>query len=142
MKKQLPAPRIYRTATWIKIVVLGAALLSPAAALSLWFKDEHTLLSLGGFGLALLALLGALDAFTTRVPLSEESIEIVANFRTRGFQRAAFSSVSWAKGCPISLHLVDGGKVELPGGLHGPEMQNTLRAWLARGFNKVPEGKT
>ncbi len=87
-----------------------------------------TWLSAAGIGLALFGIAGVGDVYTSRVTLTEEAMEIRSNFMLRSFPREAFTEIYWAKGCPVTLSLAAGGKVELP----HCDSPNTVRAWLKR----------
>lgn len=82
--------------------------------------------------LALLFLVGALDALTTRLRLYNDRLEMRKNFKTTVVRRADLKRVVAERGAPIALEFEAGGWLRLPetiSGLHG----NTLRAWLKQG---------
>lgn len=58
--------------------------------------------------------LGLISALSTRVEVKEEQLIICENLRTRIYARSEFKSVSWAKGCPVTLERHIGGNITLP----------------------------
>jgi len=93
--------------------------------------------AIGVFGLvglaifAVVGLLGILDILTMRVSISEEMIEVVNNGRRRTISRSEIESVSWAKGCGVSIKLKDENWLKLPNVFSNYQgAVNTLNAWL------------
>jgi Bacterial PH domain len=127
--KPIAGAIVYRSSRAMRLFLVFGLVAMSASAWSLVQKDGLTWLSAASIGLALFFVAGVGDGYTSRVTLTEEAIEIRSNFRRRTFPREAFTGVHWAKGCPVTLSLVAGGKVELP---HCGS-PNTLRAWLKRG---------
>ncbi len=118
---------VYRPARAVRLFVVLGLIATLASAYTLVRNDGLTWLSAAGIGLFFIAGVG--DAYTSRVTLTEAAIEIRSNFRLRSFPREAFTAVHWAKGCPVTLLLAAGGKIEL----RHCGSPNTVRAWLKRG---------
>jgi len=67
------------------------------------------------------------------VTLDLDKITFNHGFRRREIPRAKIESVTWAKGGGVSLKLVDGQWVGLPGvGRTSQGLTNSIRAWLKR----------
>jgi hypothetical protein len=75
------------------------------------------------------------DAITRRIVLGSDRIRIVSisNFQSRTIARVEVESVTWEKGCGVSIKLRDGKWVRLPSvGRNAQGLTNTIRAWLKR----------
>ena len=81
---------------------------------------------LGNFFLSIIAIA---DLMLSYISLGDTEFRMRQNFRTRVIPRENIECVSVAKGCPITLHLSDGGRVELPD-LAVQGLGNSLRAWI------------
>jgi len=98
-----PKRKEFRRPRWFATIPLVAAALCAVIAAE---RNHHQGLAFStlGFGcLVLLFLAAAVESTLGRVTLAEEALEIVSNFRLRAYPRNSFTSVSWAKGCPIAL---------------------------------------
>jgi hypothetical protein len=76
-----------------------------------------------------------LEVFTTRIVLASDSIRVVSvsDFLSRTIPRAEVDSVTWEKGCGVSLLLRSGEAIKLPGvGRNAQGLTNTIRAWIRR----------
>jgi hypothetical protein len=133
MKNRTFNRREFRAPKWIAVLLALGLLFPLAGVFSLYPREGISLWTISMATLAVLFLIGLLDVLISRIIINEESLEVVSNFRRRQYPRAAFSSVTWAKGCSVKLILRNGGHVQIPytvdGGL---PMANTLRAWLKR----------
>ncbi len=126
--------KTFRSSHTLIIAVSIAMLLFIAAALGTYITGGLTLLGIGGFGLAIFAVIAFIDTLLSRVTIFPEEVEIYANFRLRKYPRSAFVNATWAKGCPISLQFREGGWLKLPpvGSGSAQGMVNTLRAWIKK----------
>ncbi len=127
--KPIVGALVYRPSRALRLFVILGLIAMSASACYLVQNHGLTWVSVAGIGFALFSIAGVGDAYTSRVTLTEEAIEIRSNFKLRSFPRAAFTAVHWAKGCRVTLLLAAGGKVELP----YCGSPNTMRAWLKRG---------
>ncbi len=127
--KPIESAIVYRPSRALRLFVVFGLIAMSGSAYFLVQNDGLTWLSAASIGLVLFSIAGVGDAYTSRVTLTEEAIEIRSNFTLRSFPRKAFTEVHWAKGCRVTLLLAAGGKVELP----YCGSPNTVRAWLKRG---------
>lgn len=111
---------------WIVALIFVAILFWIVAGV-IFITRGFTLMTLGSIVVAVIGVLGLIDALISHVALTENSIEIFSNFRKRIIPRSSITSVSSEKGCPTSLKLNDEKWVKLPTCSPHP---NTLRAWL------------
>jgi hypothetical protein len=93
--------------------------------------DYHRLWIIPVFALG--GLFWLADVFTTRIVLGPQNIRIVSSLHSQTISRTKIDSVSWAKGCRVSLLLQDGTVVRLPNmGRTSQGLTNTVRAWLRK----------
>jgi len=105
----------------IAAIVLVIALWTTLSNEALWIRAVCWAI----FGLT---VLGAVDAATSFVKLGTTCLVYRANFRTREIKRKDIGLVSVEKGCPVTVCLKDGTKIQLPPiGQKG--IGNSLRAW-------------
>lgn len=69
------------------------------------------------------------DLMVSLISLGDIEIRIRTNFRTQIIPRGDIESVSAEKGCPITLLLKDGGRIELPD-LAVRGVGNSVTAWI------------
>ncbi|HSF17857.1 MAG TPA: hypothetical protein VLK65_20120, partial [Vicinamibacteria bacterium] len=126
-------PKVLRPAGWIKVLSLGAALLFVAGFVATYVSRGLNPIALGFAALSVLAILGVLEALTLRVVLDVDALRVSKLWSTKAYPRSDIRSVTWAKGCPVSLGLADGRWVRLPEvGTSSQGVVNTIRAWLKR----------
>lgn len=106
----------------LAVIVLGISIYSTAQDSELWVKAVC-------WGLFFLSLVGLAELFSSFVTLEDESFRMRKNFRVTSIPRADIESVAAAKGCPITLVLQDGSRVDVPD-LGGQGIDKSLRAWL------------
>jgi hypothetical protein len=68
----------------------------------------------GFLALSVMGSLGVAEVLFGRIELGDDHIAVRGLFQRRRYPRAEVTSVSWAKGCPVSLGLSDGTWVKLP----------------------------
>ena len=104
-----PSRKEFRSPRWLAAIPLAAAVFCCVFAVELYLRQGLTLSCFGASCFVLLLLVGSLELFLSRVTLTDQSLEIFSNFRLRAYPRGSFTSVSWAKSCPISLSTTRGG---------------------------------
>jgi hypothetical protein len=83
---------------------------------------------------SIIACAGIMEAFLTRVVLTEGALRIVRPFRHESYPRSEIVSVTWEAGCPVAIKVASGGWVRLPPvGRTNQGVVNSIRAWLKRG---------
>jgi hypothetical protein len=123
----------YRPAHWLLLLTgataaffLVLAVVALALSVPLWQRVSATVMMI-------VAVLGVADVASRRLCLTSTGIDYVANFRSRSIPRSEIHSVTWAKGCGVSLKLINGGWVHLPDvGHNSQSLTNSIRAWLNR----------
>jgi len=115
----------------VAVCLTGVILLS--IHLPFGIADKHRLWIVPCYALG--GLLWLADVFLTRIVLGPDSLRLVSatEFKSRTIPRAEIDTVTWEKGCGVSLILRDGTGVRLPGvGRNAQGLTNTIRAWLKR----------
>jgi hypothetical protein len=112
------------------LCAVGALFLGTLAALTL---------SSEGLSIAVVACsifsvvcgLATVDALTSRVELSDETLVVVTNLRKRVYPKSAFRAVAWAESAPPSLQFWGGEWLQLPRIMpNGMGPANSIKAWL------------
>ena len=130
---QVLRPNAGVRALCVPIYLTGVLLLT--VHLPFGIPDRHRLWVVPVFALG--GLFWLAHVFTTRIVLGTESIRIVSSLQSQTVSRTKIDSVSWAKGCRVSLLLQDGTVVRLPNmGRTSQGLTNTIRAWLTK--SEVP----
>jgi hypothetical protein len=115
------------------ITVTGAALLIATGAVVAYRSEGLTLLTAGLMALAVLGMLGIVEAATTRIVLTDEDVETGSVWSRRRYRAADVASVAWEGGAGVALKLTSGGWAKLPEmGYNSLGLANTLRAWVKR----------
>ncbi len=114
------------------VVVLGMTVGAFVVGLEWWYRFGFVAFS-GLFAFAFVEL-GRIH-----VTLDLKKITFDHGFRRREIPRSEIESVTWAKGAGVSLKLVDGRWVRLPGvGRTSQGLTNSIRAWLKRTGHEMP----
>lgn len=122
----------FRNPRWMTVLAASAAVASWVAAWAL-HGSEATWIVIFFIGLGLAAALAAYEAGVARLELGGEGLTLKTGFRERSIAKGEIESVSWAGGCPVTLHLVGGELVRLPSfGESSPGLSNSIRAWHGR----------
>jgi len=118
---------------WIKFGTAIASVVCSAIALT-YFHSGGTKLRLlvPLAAIAAFSFMGLVDALTTRVVLSEESLTIRRNFRSVTYARESIREASWEGGAPVSILVESRGWVHLPPVGPGPSLVRAIDAWLKR----------
>ena len=85
-------------------------------------------------GLTVMGVLGIVETLVSRVELHDDHILTVALFVRRTYPRSHVTSVSWAKGSPVSIQLEGTNWVHLPNTGHAStKITGAIRAWMNEG---------
>jgi hypothetical protein len=129
-----PVVRTFRPPRWVKVFALLCASIFPVVGVLSYRAEGWSWITTALIGFTLFGVLGVLDALTQRVELHQEHLIVVRNLRKTSYPRSTFTSVTWAKGVPVSLQCTSGSWIRLPGVGPSPQgMVNTLRAWIKAG---------
>ena len=121
-----PRPALYVALAVSELLFLAGAVFSHV-------YRGWSLTTLAFDALALAGLLGFIELGTTRVTMSDDSIEMGSMWKRRRLNRADIRRVTWEKGAGVAIELSSGGWVKLPDlGFNAQGLTNTIRAWLAR----------
>ena len=83
------------------------------------------------WALALGALVAIVQVWLTRVQLTSDGLYFRSGFESKFLPRKEIVSVTWEKGCGVSLKLVSGKWQKLPEVGRGAQaVTNSIRAWL------------
>jgi hypothetical protein len=128
------SPRRFAAPIWFKALLFLGMLVSCAFTILGVREEGWSLLNVGLCLSAVLAVAGFAEALFCRVELHPERLVVVSNFRKREYSRIQFKRVTWEKGTPVALELLDGGWLLLPafvGG--GPGVLSAFRSWMRGG---------
>lgn len=118
-------------ASWLKVTVIASTVIPIAGFVTIYDSQGFSTVAIALLAISVIGFLGIIEVFVFRIILQEDTIEIVRLFKRRSIARSEISSVTWEKGCGVSLKLKDGHWVKLPGtGRNALAQTNTLRAWL------------
>lgn len=120
----------FRQSRWVVVIVgLGAACsVAGFVVLGKTLGSDWPIWLLGG--LAVMFVLGLVDAVSSSVRLDPDVLQMRNNFRHRMLKREQLVEVSWAKGCPVSVKDRSGKWTHLPPLGDSSAMANGIRAWL------------
>ena len=109
-----------------------------AAGLAFSYATDPTSFMFYGFlGLTVLGGLGIVETLVSRVELRDDHIKVVALFTRRVYARNEVTSVTWAKGSPVSLQLNGTTWVHLPNTGHAStKIAGAIRAWMNEGAQR------
>jgi hypothetical protein len=109
------------------------------AGLVFAFVSGRPILFYGFVAMTVFALLGIVETLVTRVELHDDHIVAIAFFARRTYRREEITSVTWAKGSPVSLQLNGTTWADLPNTGHSsPKVVGAIRAWLNEGRRRGP----
>jgi hypothetical protein len=84
--------------------------------------------------LTLLGIAGIVETWISRVELHDNHIRVVTLFERRLYSRGEVTTVTWARGCPVSIQLNGTTWVHLPNTGHAStKIAGAIRAWLNEG---------
>ena len=105
-----------------------------AALLGISLVTGPPMLFYGFVALTVFGVLGIVETFVTRVELHDDRVVAVALFVRRTYRRDEITSVSWAKGSPVSLKINGTRWAHLPNTGHSSQkVVGAIRAWLNEG---------
>jgi len=130
MSRRQPRRDVFRTTATLRWLIVGVTMLF-AALLGIAFVTGPPTLFYGFVALTVFGVLGIVETIVTRVELHDDRIVAVALFVRRTYRRDEVTSVSWAKGSPVSLQIKGTTWAHLPNTGHSSQkVVGAIRAWL------------
>lgn len=124
---------VIQAAPWYKISAALAAASFCGAAFVLFYLYGLGWLAPISVLLLMVGMLAVYEVFSTRIVLSDSSMDIVSLLGKRSFERSRISTVK-VDGGSVFIKIEGGGWVKLPElGRNSLSVSNTIRAWLRRG---------
>jgi hypothetical protein len=128
--RRQPRREVFRTTAALRWVIVGVTLLF-GAFLGISFVTGPPTLFYGFVGMCVFGVLGIVETLLTRVELHDDHIATVAFFVRRIYPRQMITSVTWAKGSPVSVQLNGTTWAHLPTTGHSSQkVVGAIRAWL------------
>lgn len=122
-----------RPRLWVVSLVLLAETAFAAGAVFSYDDSGWTWTSLAFAGLSLLGGVALAEVASTRIVLSETTLEAGSVLSRHRYPVADIASVTWQGGAGVAVKLSSGGWAKLPDlGYNSQGLANTLRAWLER----------
>jgi hypothetical protein len=123
-------PRVFRTATWYRVLSVFAALAICGAG-SYYVRNGTALWqTIGGAALIAFGLGGFFDVLVSRIVLDTDAIHVISLVRRRSYPRADFESAK-VDGGVVCLKRRDGGWLPLPNtGAKPLSERNTIDSWI------------
>jgi hypothetical protein len=129
-------PRVFRTATWYRILSVFATLALGSAGTFYIINGRELWQRIGGAALAAFGAVGLLDVLVSRIVLDRENIQVISLVRKRSHPRSDFESAK-VDGGAVCLKKRDGGWLILPGtGQNALSVRNTIHAWIKSGTSQ------
>lgn len=130
-----PVLRVFRTATWYRILSAMAAVLFVAAGSFYYSNGTAPWQQAAGVLFALLGVAGFIDILVSRIVLTEDDIQVISLVRTTVYPRSELESAK-VDGGAVCVKRRDGSWVILPGtGANALGIRNTIHAWIKRAEN-------
>lgn len=124
----------FRNPRWLLILYLSIGIVCGFLILKWvrWDTSPWGFVSLSGF--SMLGFLAAIETLSSYMKLNKSTLELRSWFKLKMIAKDEIESVTWAKGCPVSIKLKNGTYVPLPGSLmlNSQGTVNSIRAWLKR----------
>jgi hypothetical protein len=131
--RRQPRRDVFRTTATLRWVIVGVTMLF-VAFLGISFVSGAPTLFYGFVALTVFGVLGIIETILTRVELHDNHIVAIGLFTRRTYPRDQITSVSWAKGSPVSLKLNGTTWAHLPNTGHSSQkVVGAIRAWLNEG---------
>jgi hypothetical protein len=128
-----PTVIVLRSALWLKICAGLASLFFLAGFTMMCLLQGFSLTTLFFAGFVILSCASLLEAFSRRIILGQDTLQVANLWSNKDYARSEIRSVTWARSCPVSLQLSDGRWVKLPEVESSSQgVVNTIRAWLKR----------
>lgn len=136
MTRRPPRRDVFRSTGGLRLVIVIVEAMFVAGLVFSFFAGRATLFY-AFLGLTLFGALGIVETLVTGVELHDDHITAVALFRQRTYSRHDITSVTWAKGAPVSLQLNGTRWVHLPDtGQGSPKVVGAIRAWMNEGAQR------
>jgi len=130
MSRRAPRRDVFRTTAALRWVIVGVTMLF-AVLLAVSFFTGAPTVFYGFVALTVFGVLGIVETIVTRVELHDDHIVAVAFFTRRTYPRDEITSVTWAKGSPVSLRIKGTTWAHLPNTGHSSQkLVGAIRAWL------------
>jgi hypothetical protein len=134
-----PRRDVFRSTGGVRLTIVVVTTMF-LAGLAFSFFTSRMVLFYSFLGMTLLGVLGIVETLVTRVELHDDHITAVDLFRRRVYPRSDISSVTWAKGSPVSIQLKGSTWVNLPSTGHAsPKVVGAIRAWMNEGASRGPQ---
>jgi hypothetical protein len=131
--RRQPRRDVFRTTAALRWIIVLVTMLFVAGLVAAFVSGPPTLFY-GFVAMTVFGLLAIVETLVTRVELHDDHIAAVAFFQRRTYPRDEITSVTWAKGSPVSLQLNGTTWVHLPNTGHSsPKVVGAIRAWLNEG---------
>jgi hypothetical protein len=101
VSRRQPRRDVFRTTATLRWLIVGVTMLF-AALLGIAFVTGPPKLFYGFVALTVFGVLGIVETIVTRVELHDDHIVAVAFFTRRTYRKDEITSVTWAKGSPVS----------------------------------------
>lgn len=138
MTRRQPRRDVFRTTAALRFVIVGVTMLFVALT-AIAFAVGRPTVFYGFVALSVFGVLGIVETIVTRVELHDDHIVAVAFFTRRTYPRDEITSVTWAKGSPVSLQIKGTSWAHLPNMGHSSQkIVGAIRAWLNEG--RAPHG--
>jgi hypothetical protein len=130
MSRRPPRRDVFRTTRTLRVLTVIVTLMF-AAGLVFAFVSGRTVMIYAFLGLTVMGVLGIVETLVSRVELHDDHILTVALFVRRTHPRSQVTSVSWAKGSPVSIQLNGTTWANLPNTGHAStKITGAIRAWM------------
>lgn len=138
MRRRPPRRDVFRATGTLRWISAIATMIFVAGLAFSYVNDGPTSWQFYAFlALTVLGILGIVETWVSRVELHDDHILTVALFVRRTYPRGEVTSVTWAKGSPVSVQLTDGRWVNLPNTGHAStKIVGAIRAWLNEGARR------
>jgi hypothetical protein len=128
-----PRRDVFRTTAGLQWAIVGVTMLF-VVVMGMSFVTGPPTMFYGAVALTVFGVLGIVETIVTRIELHDDRIVAVAFFTRRTFLRDQITSVTWAKGSPVSLQLNGTTWAHLPNTGHSSQkVVGAIRAWMNEG---------
>jgi hypothetical protein len=128
-----PRRDVFRTTAGLRWAIVGVTMLF-VVVMGMSFVTGPPTMFYGSVALTVFGVLGIVETIVTRIELHDDRIVAVAFFTRRTFLRDQITSVTWAKGSPVSLQLNGTTWAHLPNTGHSSQkVVGAIRAWMNEG---------
>jgi hypothetical protein len=144
MSRRPPRRDVFRSTGALRWIVALVTMIFVAGLTFSYVNDGPRSWPFVGFlALTLLGVLGIVETWVSRVELHDDHIRVVMLFKRRQYARGDVTSVTWAKGSPVSIQLNGTRWVDLPNMGHAStKVAGAVRAWLNEGETRHQHVRT